>query len=95
MESSMMLNTIPETDLDGVNIQAKILNILKHLVEHDDRASLVMSEDMDHSMYYYRSQALSMIVNHKTTLKINYNHFCFVDAELAEVIFFFYYKVMT
>ena len=88
-----MLQTIPETDLDGVNIQAKMFNILKHLVNTENSPQIVISEDMNNDFYYYRNLVVQMIQNNKTTLSIDYNHLAYVDSELSEVIYFYYYKV--
>ena len=88
-----MLPTIPETDLDGVNIQAKMLNFLRHLVEENNQPKLVMSEDLDNSFYFYRMEVLKMIQNNKTTLDINYSHLVYTDESLSQVVYFYYYKV--
>lgn len=89
-----MLPIIPESDLDGANIQSKMLNILKHLTKNDTHVELTISEDLEHSFFYYRQEIIKMIQNNQTTLEVNYNHICMIDNELSEVIFFFYYKVV-
>lgn len=97
MDASLMLPTIPETDLDGANIQAKMLNFLRHLVVEEEEKKgtpkLLVSEDLDDGYFHYRTQAIKMIQNNKTTLEVNYSHLIYADPGLSEVVYFYYYKV--
>ena len=89
-----MHTMIAESDLDGENIRSKMLNILKNtVIDENDQPTLVTSTELENAFFFYRKEVIKMIQNNKTTLKVNYSHINYIDSELAEVLYFFFYKV--
>jgi hypothetical protein len=93
MDSSLMMNTIHEADMDAVNIQNKMFNFLKNLVDEDGKIFLMTEQEMEDDIYFYRKLVSHLIKNNKTTLRIDFNHLMYADQEFSEVIYFYFYKV--
>lgn len=89
----MIENIVPETDMDGKNIELKFLRVLQFLVVREDIVELLDTEGLGNKHFYYRNEVMNMIKNNRTTLNVKYNHLLYVDEDLAEIIFFGFYRV--
>lgn len=93
MDSTLLKHAIPETELDGNHIQSRMLHFLKNLVDQEGKVAILPGEEINHDFYFYRKQAMQLIQNNKTTLRIDFNHLTYADPEFSEVVYYYYYKV--
>lgn len=83
----------PVQDLDGQNIETKFYNFLRDVVEDDGMVEIRAGESADPHFYFYQDEAIKMMQNNRSTLSVSFTHLIYVEEDLAEVIFFNYYRV--